>query len=712
MPQYSGVWTLQQQGQALTSQQWVTDPNFKNTTLLLQADNAANTAQNNTFLDSSTNSFAITRNGNTTQGSFTPFSQASGYWGNYFGGNGNYLSNASGSAALSFGTNNFTVEFWIYPTTDQSAVTWAPVINIGSNAAGTVVFGIKNAASGTIKLWMGGYTFDDLTTTTITPNAWYHIAFVRSGTGTNQTKVYINGVNTDSFTHADNFNNTASLYLGYTAWGTSVFGLSAYVSNLRVTTGAALYTSTFTPPSSPLTTTASSGTVAFLSCQSNRFLDSAGNITSFTTTGSPSVQAFSPFAPQYQWTPSVIGGSGYFNGSTDYLSLVNNTSYDVGTGDFCIEAMCYKTNTSTATDWRVCGGTASSAGFFGDGGTTSSRGFGIGRNGVAWDVTTNVQAPINSWFHICFTRKSGAIRIFLNGSLIGYVASNTTNYGLNSGALEIASASSGSNLLTGYMCGFRLLKSVPTTYDTSVTTLNTQVFTPPSAPLTTTSQGASSPSLLLNYTNAGIYDGTMNNDLQTVGSAQVSTAVVKYGSGSMYFDGSSYLKFPFNQIWNFGTGDFTVEMFVYYTTTTRNGAIISNAGYGFATADSAGWSLQVFNSGANLGFNAGTTQNNFISANSTLVNSTLPNNQWLHIAVTRANSNLRCFVNGTQVGSTFTSTSDCTNTGATYTPKVGADQNAQSTYMFTGYMDDVRITKGVARYLQNFTPPQVALPRQ
>jgi hypothetical protein len=61
------------------------DPNFNQTTLLLHGD-GTNGAQNNTFLDSSTNNFTITRNGNTTQGTFSPFSLAEGQWSNYFDG--------------------------------------------------------------------------------------------------------------------------------------------------------------------------------------------------------------------------------------------------------------------------------------------------------------------------------------------------------------------------------------------------------------------------------------------------------------------------------------------------------------------------------------------------------------------------------------------------------------------------------------------------
>ena len=110
--QYNGVFTLAQQAQATTSGQWCTDPFFKNTTLLLRADGTANASQNNTFLDSSTNNFTITRNGNTTQGTFSPYGNL---WSNYFDGSGDYLTVAD-NAALDLGGGQYTIEAWVYPT--------------------------------------------------------------------------------------------------------------------------------------------------------------------------------------------------------------------------------------------------------------------------------------------------------------------------------------------------------------------------------------------------------------------------------------------------------------------------------------------------------------------------------------------------------------------------------------------------------------------
>jgi hypothetical protein len=75
-------------------------------------------------------------------------------------------------------------------------------------------------------------------------------------------------------------------------------------------------------------------------------------------------------------------------------------------------------------------------------------------------------------------------------------------------------------------------------------------FTPPTAPLT----AVTNTQLLCNFTNAGILDNAMMNDLETVGNAQISTSVKKYGTGSMYFDGTGdWLSVPKCQTLEFGS---------------------------------------------------------------------------------------------------------------------------------------------------------------
>ena len=82
------------------------DDYFNLVTLLLPGT-GTNGAQNNTFLDSSSSSVTVTRNGTPTQGTFSPFSQTG--WSGYFDGSGDYLTVAN-NAALNFGTGNMTIE--------------------------------------------------------------------------------------------------------------------------------------------------------------------------------------------------------------------------------------------------------------------------------------------------------------------------------------------------------------------------------------------------------------------------------------------------------------------------------------------------------------------------------------------------------------------------------------------------------------------------
>jgi len=89
------------------------DPQFNYVTMLLHGD-GTNGGQNNTFVDSSTNNFSITRNGNTTQGSFSPYGTL---WSNYFDGSSKLYRSMSG---VTVGTGQFTAEVWVCLTKAQT----------------------------------------------------------------------------------------------------------------------------------------------------------------------------------------------------------------------------------------------------------------------------------------------------------------------------------------------------------------------------------------------------------------------------------------------------------------------------------------------------------------------------------------------------------------------------------------------------------------
>jgi hypothetical protein len=77
---------------------------------------------------------------------------------------------------------------------------------------------------------------------------------------------------------------------------------------------------------------------------------------------------------------------------------------------------------------------------------------------------------------------------------------------------------------------------------------------------------------------------------------------------------------------------------------------------------------------------------------------------WTHVALVRRNASTKIYINGTQSGSSW---ADITDYGTTKPLRIGADYSGA--YGFTGYIDDVRISKGVARYTTTFTAPTIAL---
>ena len=284
---------------------------------------------------------------------------------------------------------------------------------------------------------------------------------------------------------------------------------------------------------------------------------------------------------------------------------------------------------------------------------------------------------------MALVRSGTTLTLYQNGVSVGS-ATNSTNFnstaplGIGATATAPGGGGVGSFPIVGYLSGLRIVKG------TAVYTAN---FTPPTAPLT----AITNTSLLLNYTNAGIFDATSKNDLETVGNAQISTTQSKFGGSSMYFDGSGDgLVGPSTQLASFGTGDFTVESWVYLTT-------ISGADrYLFTTGNGIDTSLRVYlNSTGRVAVYTSFTLV-LTSTNPLVVNT------WTHVAVCRYNGTLAIYINGVQNGTASYSTAINCNGNIS----VGSDNNGGSSMI--GYLNDFRVTKGIARYTSNFTPPTTA----
>ena len=160
----------------------------------------------------------------------------------------------------------------------------------------------------------------------------------------------------------------------------------------------------------------------------------------------------------------------------------------------------------------------------------------------------------------------------------------------------------------------------------------------------------------------------------------------------MYFPNaaSNCLQFPVsNQSIAFGTGDFTIEFWVNFTS--------SNSTYNpFVRYDGSGT--------FDFGYDFSVTQLKYSgSAVILAVTQTFTPGTWYHVALTRASGSSKLFVNGTQIGTTATGD---TNNYATGAFKVGGSSFSTG-HIMNGYIDDLRITKGYARYTANFTPTSI-----
>jgi hypothetical protein len=253
----------------------------------------------------------------------------------------------------------------------------------------------------------------------------------------------------------------------------------------------------------------------------------------------------------------------------------------------------------------------------------------------------------------------------------------------SAGPVTIAGSSIGSQLLTGYISNVRVIKgSGP--YSSANSTI-----TVPTAPLT----AITNTSLLCNFTNAGIFDAATINNAQTVGNAQVSTTQAKFGTTSMYFDGTGdWLTIIDKPELRFGTAPFTVEFFVYLGATGAARGLVAKG------TSTTGWLVSTDSSNKVV----------FTYTTSTITSTAaLSGSQWYHIAVVRegtGSNQTKIYIDGTNDG-TGTVSTDFNQTSIAY---VGANRTGGDA--LNGYIDELRITNGYARYTANFTPPTAAFP--
>ena len=588
----------------------------------------------------------------------------------------------------------------------------------------------------------------------ISLNRWYHLAVCRSG---NNWKVFLDGVEKYTGTHSGSIEENAyGFSIGDYAPTAGTYKYQGYISNFRVIKGTAFYTSSFTPPQVTLTdvtntkllccqdsnvTTAAviptgsisgSGGVTttnnhnpflyqytgeqgvntgtsnttkitiphwapdtlYYYCNSHSGMGSSINVTTDIRKADPYAWKCTLALPCIATSDDVshlincttsesaivdhgdahadysksnfYGGSFEFDGTSDKLTAPYSAAdFDFGIGDFTIEAYVYLNQAVAFT--AIISSTSSSISnanhwLLGMSNTSHMMSFRINTSGNS-SITSNFQQHYGKWTHVAVSRQSGVVRLFFDGVQKASATDTSDLTGDTGNAVKIGQRYTNTDEYgwNGYMQDIRVYNGVAK---------YTSSFIP-----------ASTAPDVLPDTPSGITG---------------KTNLTKITEGAVYFDGTGdYLSTTSSSSdFTFGTGDFTIEMFLYNRETGGSGFIqISDTAGGLKNTNSGVVTIHK-EAGQNGVFRA------YAKNASTAFSTPVPYKQWCHVALVRESGTIKLFVDGKQDATTISS--DTTNYATTYVAIGG--------YYDTNYLSDctisnARVIKGTALYTSNFTPP-------
>lgn len=190
------------------------------------------------------------------------------------------------NVALQMRTGNFCIEAWVNSPFSSFNVT---LVDKGSTGAGSLTVTSGGATGKQMIAYGQSYSSLAVMSVNMTANTWQHVALVKSSS---TMYWYLDGVQVGSAANSTDFSSTSTLSIGSLFNQTEPLG--GYISNFRIVKGSPVYTSSFTPPTQPLT--AISGT-SLLTCQSpTTITDASTNGFTITARSGAAASSVSPFA--------------------------------------------------------------------------------------------------------------------------------------------------------------------------------------------------------------------------------------------------------------------------------------------------------------------------------------------------------------------------------------------------------------------------------
>lgn len=660
-----------------------------NTSLLVKANTEVQ-ENNHTFVDISPTSNGITRVGNVSQGTFGPHPTLGGSA--YFDKTGDNLL-IPYKSYFEPGAGDFTMEAWIRlddVSGYKSICSFSTDFHLGMFVWNNrlCMFASSNGTSWNLAVGDAG-TQNGRGTIDLVANVWYHVAYVRNGT---TLTTYVNGVLDRQITGVSSAIITradTNFQIGTWAALADSYRFKGYISNFNYVVGTALYTAPFTPNALPVTAHANSKlTLPFASY-------GIADVTRNTVLETVNGVAITSTNKKYGNT-AISLSSGYLKAFGPALAL--------GSGDFTIESWVYGSDTQTIVSSR-----GSAAIYDGLTFQVSGRALRILMfNGSGWAVAASSSTLLTSsvWNHVALVRCGTSVAMYLNGIRV-YTGIMSGSIVQASRMFYIGVDADGGTTSTGMFDDLRITKYARY-LNNFVPRMRSQAadFGPTYDPYWD--------KVVLRATLDGAHGATSSVDstdktISAVGGASLSTAVSKYGATSALSSGSgNYWTTPDSADYVLGS-IFTIELWTYPTIWANGGNLYSSLIGQRPSNDVNSWYLHlsggvsgVYGPAFEIRSGAGAILQSLTAASSALLPAL---NQWHHVAVTGDGSYLRLFLDG-QLTVEVAQTASIGNTASALTIGGLPGTNEWS----IGYIDDVRITKGVCRYRKNFAVPTAALP--
>jgi len=667
----------------LTLEFIVTVTNSKYTTLLATA---TGTSDNNNITDASTNNHTVTVNGDATAGTFSPY-RSGGYSWDFQGagfytndtGHGESIEAENTASAFNVGTNDYTIEGWFKERDSETYSTNpnARLFDLGPNDNISLMRNYPN--TGGKKLLLKENSSVIITSTNdVFDGNWHFIQVVRTG---GYTKLYVDGTEEGSIASTTNINAISKIIVG--AWSDYSYGFDGQIADFRFSNTAR----TAAVPTERLT---SDSNTKLLVCSKPYLVDESGTATSLIlrksangTRDYPDAIAFSPYDYD-EYDATDHGGSVYFDQGSN-LTLADNDNWDLTSSNFTIKFWVYmqqdtfpsgyikwidnaQTTTSTQGNWTL--------------GVQSNQQVRL----LIWDssgtLTINTYSGTSKlihnhqWYYVEWS--GGTIKV--NGET--YISYTHPNTGAIGGNMVIGSGQNHEGNKEAYMKGYMAdlhFVNGSTAAESSI----------PTAPMSSVSDTK----LHIKGTDASIIDKSQSANLKLEGSVAGSTTQVKFASTkSMSFDSVDDL-INLNGVLDLSQAC-TWEAWVYFDNHPDASGFMHMFQSASYTSTDPPFGIRFKTTGSmKINFVLYTTSGNHEVQSPNAVSL----DTWYHLAFSRTSSGVyNVYIDGTRY-STFTESATYQSAGDVMVIGNSGTGSVPSRFL-DGYMQDIRITQGLARY--------------